>query len=180
MGTKGEATITFTIRPDGHTGNIVIRSASAPGFAHAALAAIEGWQFKPATLHGKPVSVSVGVPFNFDIPEQTPEDPCANGYYCDTPAHIINGPAPVYPAKELAEDTEGAATIVYTIKPDGSTDDYRIDHATTEGFADAAIDTLRHWRFAPATLHGKPVPSFVRQVFYFRIDEPDPAPPASP
>ncbi len=64
-GISGQATIIFNIDTDGRTVDLKLESASRPAFAKAAMAALKQWQFKPATLNGKPVKISCQQEFPF-------------------------------------------------------------------------------------------------------------------
>jgi TonB family protein len=56
-GRGGMAEVSFSIGPDGLPTGISVKSASAPEFGAAAVAAVRTWRYTPATLRGEPVSV---------------------------------------------------------------------------------------------------------------------------
>ena len=101
---------------------------------------------------------------------------CPNKY-CDHIPTLIEGYAPAFPTQEYAQGLEGEATIVFSIMPDGRTFNFRIESATTERFADAAIEALKYWRFKPATLRGKPLETYNRIQFPFQFADPVTPPP---
>jgi protein TonB len=51
----------------------------------------------------------------------------------------------------------GDATILFTVKADGSMTDAMIVKASDIRFGDAAREAVLEWRFRPALLKGKPV-----------------------
>ncbi|WP_411833355.1 energy transducer TonB [Pseudoxanthomonas mexicana] len=118
------------------------------------------------TVHGAPIDAAA---YNREIERQGFRHYCGNGG-CDALPRLIVGYAPRYPPAAMQAGRQGQATIVFTIKADGSTGDYRVESASADEFAEAAIQTLKHWRFAPATLRGKPVPMQSRQPFPFVFD----------
>lgn len=68
-GKSGHATVVFTVDDDGHATEIHAESATFPEFGEAAVAAIERWRFRPATLQGAPVQMTMRVPFPFEVAE---------------------------------------------------------------------------------------------------------------
>lgn len=56
-GRSGWAAVSFSIGADGVPIDISLQSASEPGFGAAAVAAIEKWRYRPATLRGHAVKI---------------------------------------------------------------------------------------------------------------------------
>ena len=66
-GIVGSATVVFKINEHGNVVEQRVESATHSEFADAALRAIATWKFKPASLQGKPVSLSSRQQFPFDL-----------------------------------------------------------------------------------------------------------------
>ena len=71
--------------------------------------------------------------------------------------HAVHAPDPKY--NDLARELRISGSIIFavTIEPNGSVDQIKIVQPMGLGMDDAAVDTLRQWRFRPATKDGVPV-----------------------
>jgi protein TonB len=62
----------------------------------------------------------------------------------------------------------GAGTVVLAVTVDAAGE---IEHAKvikgSEGFSSSALDAIKEWKFKPAMLEGKPVPSVIPVAFSF-------------
>jgi TonB family protein len=65
----GNVTVSLVVGKDGVPIDLKIVQASNPALAKVCLAAAAKWRFKPGALRGKPVKVSVVIPFR--IPPQS-------------------------------------------------------------------------------------------------------------
>jgi TonB family protein len=76
---------------------------------------------------------------------------------------------PAYPPAALAASFEASVTVAALINEDGSIGVAEVVDTTRPnlGFEDAALGAFKQWRFAPATLDGKPVMSVWAYTFYF-------------
>lgn len=75
----------------------------------------------------------------------------------DTPARLVSGDAPVYPATKLYNAVSGSCVIRFTITEDGTTKDFVVVKSDDEYFAGHAVLAMSKWRFEPARKDGKPV-----------------------
>jgi len=64
---------------------------------------------------------------------------------------------PLHPRELLEAGVGGDATILCTVKTDGSVTDAMIVKASDIRFGDAALAAVLAWRFRPAVLKGTPV-----------------------
>jgi protein TonB len=79
---------------------------------------------------------------------------------------------PPYPASEQRAENEGSVTVRITIGADGRVKQVEKVKATSEAFFKATEQqALRHWRYKPATLDGKPVESRTSVTVRFRLDD---------
>ena len=64
---QGLVELTAVVRPTGRPENIEIIRSLDPELDAQAIEALKQWEFKPGTLDGKPVSVSVNVELTFTL-----------------------------------------------------------------------------------------------------------------
>jgi TonB family protein len=95
------------------------------------------------------------------------------------PPKLLDHKEAPYPPAKLAEHVEADVGLVVTVNKDGSVSDPEVAESGGEAFDQAALETVRAWRFAPATQGGKPVRARIRVRFHFAPphEEPQPAPP---
>ena len=103
-------------------------------------------------------AVSVGA-YNRAIAQQGEAHYCGTGN-CDTPPLLVHATAPRYPAAALAEARHGLVSVLFDIEPSGEVSNLRIESATSQDFAEAALQAIKTWRFKPALLNDRPVKMF--------------------
>ena len=91
---------------------------------------------------------------------------CGKGN-CDTPPKFVHATSPIYPAAELREQRSGDVSVLFDIEPSGEVSNVRVESATSQAFADAAVEAVKQWKFKPAMLHGSPVKLTVREPVSF-------------
>ncbi len=64
------------------------------------------------------------------------------------PLRVLRREAPYYPRSALTRGLEGSAALSFRIDDGGRPVDIRVESASQQMFATAAIAALRHWRFA--------------------------------
>ena len=70
----GTVELIMKIGTDGHPTAIRVENGSGqPALDQAAMAAVEGWTFRPATRNGDPVSTDLRVPVTFTPPTMRPD-----------------------------------------------------------------------------------------------------------
>jgi protein TonB len=78
---------------------------------------------------------------------------------------------PPYPASEQRAENEGVVTVRIVIGADGRVKQVEKVKATSDAFFRATEQqALRHWRYKPATLDGKPIESRTTVTVRFRLD----------
>ena len=79
---------------------------------------------------------------------------------------------PPYPATELRAQRDGRVQVRVTIGPDGRVTDVVLLSATSDAFWQTTRQqALRHWRFRPATVDGRPVEDTRVMSLIFRIED---------
>ncbi|HEY4751479.1 MAG TPA: TonB family protein [Steroidobacteraceae bacterium] len=70
----------------------------------------------------------------------------------------VRNTPPEYPVSALQKRQAGSVTLAFTVDTHGSTRDIHVIEATPPGvFDQAAIDAVKHWRYAPMLLEGSAV-----------------------
>jgi TonB family protein len=91
--------------------------------------------------------------------------PAASGY---VPCKIIEKTTAIYPTRMLHEGiVRGEARLVIEVDPNGRLTDSLVTAYSRVAFADEAVRTVAHWRFAPGTVDGKPITSIIWVTFNF-------------
>jgi TonB family protein len=79
------------------------------------------------------------------------------------PATVVSSVDPVYP-----ENAMGSGTVVVTVSLDAAGEIQQVKVIKgSEGFDSSALEAIREWKFKPAMLEGKPVPSAIPVAFSF-------------
>lgn len=75
-----------------------------------------------------------------------------------------------YPSRARAKGIEGYVTVSMLVGADGNPSDVRVLEAQPAGvFDEAALMTVKAWRFQPATYEGRPVSIRVTQTIRFEL-----------
>ena len=82
----------------------------------------------------------------------------------------LRAPAPQYPERALSQHVSGAVTLEFTVDVKGEPRDIHVVEATPPGMFDrAAINAIKHWRYAPAVVNGAPVEVPVKTLVRFEL-----------
>jgi protein TonB len=85
-------------------------------------------------------------------------------------AAYLNNPAPRYPVRAFRDRAEGTVVVRAEILANGLSG--RVELQTSSGFDsldDAAMSTIKKWRFKPATVDGKAIAQWVTIPITFRL-----------
>lgn len=83
------------------------------------------------------------------------------------PALPMVFPDPVVRRSELPDGVAGTVIVEITIDEVGAVTDMRVLQPLGYGIEEKVLAVLRNWRFRPATMDGRPIPS--QQDVYFRF-----------
>jgi TonB family protein len=134
-------------------------------FVHAGLEAAKQWKFKPFIKNGRPVKVSTTIPFEFRVNGQVPDwgtrapetthrpTPAGQGVI---PGKLIQRVPPAYPAKAKILHLRGPVLLDATIGKDGTIQFLHVVQGSPI-LAQAAMDAVKQWRYAPYMLAGEPI-----------------------
>jgi TonB family protein len=77
---------------------------------------------------------------------------------------------PAYPVRAASRGTEGWVEVEFTVASDGSTRDAVVLDASPKGvFDDAVLNAVRHWRYEPRIVAGKPADQRVKARLRFTL-----------
>jgi TonB family protein len=76
----------------------------------------------------------------------------------DVAPRRISGGEPAYPRLEASAGREGAVTLRFVVREDGSVSEIEVEeHRGASAFVEAATEAVRGWRFSPARRSGRVV-----------------------
>ena len=138
VGMRGIVILELVVGPDGKVVSARV-TRSVPPFDDAALTAAREWEYEITKVEGKPVSVILTVPieFNMRLPEMSRDDGIPE---------LRQGVVPAFPAGAGPETATVTAEV--TLDPDGHVAEARIKSGESP-WAESVIQALRTWRFSP-------------------------------
>ena len=87
----------------------------------------------------------------------------------DTPARLVRGIAPSYPAAARADGVQGDVGLELVVGDAGTVETARVARGVGRGLDEAALEAVRQFRFAPATKDGHPVRVRMGWSMQFRL-----------
>jgi TonB family protein len=78
-------------------------------------------------------------------------------------------PTPDYTDPARIAKFQGSLVVLVKISEEGRAEDLKVLHGLPFGLNQTALDTVRTWKFRPATLDGKPVPVQIPIEVTFRL-----------
>jgi TonB family protein len=82
---------------------------------------------------------------------------------------LIYKPEPPYTKEAKAAKTQGKVVLKIIIGADGGVTDVKAEQGLDEGLTENAVNTVKTWKFKPATKDGKPVPCKVTVEVNFKL-----------
>jgi protein TonB len=78
--------------------------------------------------------------------------------------------APEYPQDALQHQISGSVIVAFTVDTNGTTRDVSVVESKPAGVFDkAALNAVRHWRYAPAIFNGAPIAVPTRALVRFEL-----------
>jgi TonB family protein len=96
--------------------------------------------------------------------------PSAPGSQGVTGGQLLHRVAPVYPAQALLLRLEGTVVLAAVVMEDGTVGDVNVVEGSAM-LAQSAVDAVKHWRYKPYELDGKPVKKETRITIDFKFPE---------
>jgi TonB family protein len=106
------------------------------------------------------------VPAPDAAPPSSPQTPEAL-----VPPRVVHSVPPVYPASHEAHGEHPTVVLKVTILADGSIADVAVEHSAGGDFDQAAIDSVKQWRFEPARRGSVALASRVGVAVHFELPE---------
>ena len=186
-GEGGSAEVHVVVGADGKVHLAIVTDASEPEFGMALAAAIDAWEFEPATEEGKPATASMRKSQKFKvgtrdsaIDKETGEllSRIRGGKFTPANANELDvrltpkfRAIPIYPTCLLERGPAGSARVEVIVDKKGRAVLPRIVEASEPEFGWAAATAVQRWRFDPPTVGGKPVE--VKVVIPMRFTQPE-------
>jgi TonB family protein len=173
---RGSATLSMLIDPKGRVVMAKVLEATHPEFGESGRAAVEHFEFKPATLKGKPVAGVLKTEFNFDPHyddtdlyslEIKKSERIAGAGKLDSAPKALSQRKPVFPLGVAPGTDSGTATVEFLIDKEGKVRLPRIKSASDPAFGYAAVQTVAHWLFEAPRAGGKTTITRVRVPVHF-------------
>ena len=92
---------------------------------------------------------------------------CRKGF---TGGQLLHRVAPVYPAQARLLRLEGTVILAAMVMEDGTVRDVKVVEGSPV-LAQSAVDAVKHWRYKPYELDGKPVKNETRITIDFKFPE---------
>lgn len=84
----------------------------------------------------------------------------------------LNNPKPPYPLAARRQGIEGRVLLAAHVRADGSCGDVKLKQSSGHSLLDrAALETVKRWRFLPATRAGRAIDSWVDVPIRFRLED---------
>jgi len=180
---NGEVQLELEISNQGAVSDAKILFASSAEFIRAALDAVHGWKFKPATQGDLTLPDRKRSPLTFDYDDRLANDgksPLqANGIelqvpegmtvraVCDTPPEMLAMLDPVFPQDLLAGNDAGEAEVLFTISQSGFPENVRLAKASHPSCGHALVAATEACMFKPAVLDGRAVEVHAVRKWHF-------------
>jgi outer membrane biosynthesis protein TonB len=146
-----------------------------PSVTDQSIQSVKSWVFKPAMLNGNPIAsrLTVSVVFcPYTGPGPISLSPVETGSKSDAPdANLPPMPAEIiaagFPRDFNARTTSGTVVLQVAIGPDGQQGLVRVIRDTAP-MTGVALEVVKDWKFAPASIGDRKIPSTIVLAFAFR------------
>ena len=164
-GIDGQAVIAFTVTEDGSVKD-ASRVSGDQRLVDAALSAVTQWKYQPAMRDGKPIEVrkQIALTFSFrTLWERKNPAPAHGGptvrvrvSQAIAEAFLKNKEVPQYPKVARDANIQGTVVLHAIIDYDGNMRSLGLVSGPRE-LVEAAVDSVKNWRYKPYMLNGQPV-----------------------
>jgi protein TonB len=187
-GLSGVAEVDIIVKADGTVAEPKLAMATHRAFGRAAMAAITGWKFEPATRDGVAVDQKASVPFHFTAPfEQTINamakrkvftalaEPALTDKDFPTKKLKVKRPArPQYPRALMSSGVAEKVQVKFVVAPDGTTlNPALVSPPKHKEFEAPAIQAVALMSYEPPLKDGKPVYVEATTTLNFELQRPD-------
>jgi TonB family protein len=109
--------------------------------------------------------------YDADVPSPANESPTVVGPDVKPPLPVLRAPAE-YTEVARRNRVEGTVIIETLIRRSGRVTDIRVLKGLPDGLTEAAVETVRQWRYRPAVRNGVPVSVVYNLTINFKLEEP--------
>ena len=88
---------------------------------------------------------------------------------CVTAPHATYSPEPEFPDKARKKKQGGDVVLVLVVGTDGLPYDVKVDRGMSPELDEAAVKTVKRWKFTPASKDGKPVAAQINVEVTFKL-----------
>jgi TonB family protein len=177
---RGQIVLSIHITTDGTVTDASVVSGK-PGLIDSALRAVRQWHYLPAMHNGEFVEATKEITINYDFGKNSsqPEE-LARGDLSNPPQDLLKDvaegkvfrvgvgsgvtapravldPDPEYTEEARRDRFRGQVLLGVVVGADGQPRDVWVVRALGHGLDLASVNTVKHWRFSPATRNGEPV-----------------------
>ena len=167
---EGTVALYVEVVSDGYPERFRVLRRLGLGLDEKAVEAVQQWGFQPETRYGKPVTVATFVLVNFQLPADSAEieSPVnakvggeifrvseGNGI---VPPQVVSRVEPTYTQQARDAHRQGVVILYVEVAPEGQTQNVQVLQSVGMGLDESAVESIRQWKFRPATKDGKPVP----------------------
>lgn len=164
---NGTVVLTVGINKSTSIDNIAV-VYGIPSLTEEAERTVRKWSFQPALLDGKPVQSSITTAFTFSSslsPGSSWAKPKVEELLPFKPIAVVSTVGAEYPYRSVAS---GSVILKVNIGRGGAIDDIEVIHGIPS-LTEVAEQTVRKWKFQPATVNGETISSPMIASFTFRV-----------
>ncbi len=137
-------------------------------------ASVPGSATVPGPAAGETVPAPAAVPVATSRPAPPPAPTArvtgpVDATRLDAPPRLVSGAPPAYPALARRARVEGVVTLRCVLDKEGNVKDVTVLRGLPMGLTSAAVEAVKHWRYAPSTLDGTPVEVSLAVDVTFRL-----------
>lgn len=151
---------------DGTVGDVSVTRSLDPEADEEAIRAVKQWGFKPATLNGAAVPVTVSIQITFSRQRAPTVYRIEDGVTAPVATRRVN---PMYPPDVAREGVIGTVVLEGVVRPDGTISGILVKKSADKRLESEAIKALSEWLFKPGELAGRPVPVIVQIEMRFNL-----------
>ncbi len=191
---QGTVLLEVTVDSKGDVTNICVISGP-PELVKPSVDAVKQWRYAPSPLLPARTKVTINFTLRDDPPAQSAAQPKAapegnpSAKPADRKVYEIGGnvrapkpvydPDPPYTHKARKAGLQGTVVMAVVVNTEGKVESVKeVSKLLGMGMDESAINTIRTWKFQPATRNGKPAPVKITIKCTFRLfgkKKPDPA-----
>ena len=167
---EGTVVLYADFASDGHPESFRVLRSLGLGLDEKAVEAVRQWRFQPETRYGKTVRGTTLVPVSFCLPADARLETTSrvnakgggeifrvspgNGVI---PPRVVSRVGPTYTQQARDAHRQGTVVLYVEVTQEGQTQNVQVLQSVGMGLDESAVESIRQWKFHPATKDGKPV-----------------------